>query len=319
MRALTGFCFSGLYVVAESWLNGQASNQNRASLLSVYFVIQSGGVAAGQLLLNLANPEGVLLFVLVSILISLSLVPILIVARAAPQFEVPERISLWALFRLSPMGLSGSFLNGISQGAIYIGLALYGVAVGLDAGLVGALIGVCTLGGMAAQFPIGWLSDRIDRRLAITGCAGLALPLCLVLAALGDQPEISWPLFLGVAALGGLVLPIYSLCVAHTNDFLRPAQVIAASGTLVLVLNGGIILGPTLGAAAIGTLGPSGLFVLLAMVQGLTVTSALFRLWRGQARVEQPGRAMPIHQTATQIAARLNPDAPPVAEDKARE
>jgi len=141
----------------------------------------------------------------------------------------------------------------------------------------------------------------------------------LVLAALGDQPEISWPLFLGVATLGGLVLPIYSLCVAHTNDFLRPAQVIAASGTLVLVLNGGIILGPTLGAAAVGTLGPSGLFVLLAMVQGLTVTSALFRLWRGQARAEQPGRAMPIHQTATQIAARLNPDAPPVAEDRARE
>jgi MFS family permease len=294
MRALTGFCFSGLYVVAESWLNGQASNQNRASLLSVYFVIQSGGAAAGQLLLNLASPEGVLLFVVVSILISLSLVPILIVARTAPQFEVPERISLWALIRL--------------------GLALYGAAVGFDAGLVGALIGVCTLGGMAAQFPIGRLSDRIDRRLAITGCAGLALPLCLVLAALGDQPETTWPLFLGVAALGGLVLPIYSLCVAHTNDYLRPAQVVAASGTLVLVLNGGIILGPTLGAVAVGTLGPSGLFLLLAMVQGL-----IFRLWRGQARVEQPGRAMAIHQTATQFAAQLNPEAPPVAKVKARE
>lgn len=318
MRALAGFCFSGLYVVAESWLNGQASNQNRASLLSIYFVIQSGGAAAGQLLLNLASPQGVLLFVVVSILISLSLVPILIVARAAPQFEVPERISFRALYRLSPMGLSGSFLNGITQGAVYIGLALYGAAVGLDAGLVGMLIGVCTLGGMVIQFPVGRLSDRIDRRLAISGCAGLALPLCLLLAALGDRPEITWPLFLGVAALGGLVLPIYSLCVAHTNDYLRPSQVVAASGTLVLVFNGGIILGPTLGAVAIGALGPSGLFLLLALVQGLTVASALFRLWRGQARVERPGRAMAIHQGATQFAARLNPEAPPVADDKAR-
>ena len=93
---------------------------------------------------------------------------------------------------------------------------------------------------------------------------------------------------------------------------------VAASGTLVLVLNGGIILGPTLGAATIGTIGPSGLFLLIAMVQGLTVASALFRFWRGQARVEQPGRAMAIPQTATQIAAQLNPEAPPVIEDKAR-
>ena len=314
MRALAGFCYSGLYVVAESWLNGRASNRNRASLLSLYFVIQTGGAAAGQLLLNLSSPEGVLLFVVVSILISLSLVPILISARPAPSLERSERISLAALFRLSPMGLTGSFLNGISQGAVYIGLALYGAAIGLNAGSIGALIGVCTLGGMLAQFPIGRLSDLIDRRLAIVGCAGLALPLCLFIAAQGDGPVATWPLYLSVALLGALVLPIYSLCIAHTNDYLRPSQIVAASGTLVLVLNGGIILGPTLGASVIGALGPSGLFLLLAAVQGLTVASALFRLWRGQARAEQPGRTMAISQTATQVVARLNPEAPPVEE-----
>ena len=111
MRLLAGFCFAGLYVVAESWLNGRATNETRGSLLSIYFVIQTGGTAAGQLLLNLSSPEGVLLFVLVSVLISVSLVPILISASAAPSFGVPERISIGKLFRLSPMGLTGCFLE----------------------------------------------------------------------------------------------------------------------------------------------------------------------------------------------------------------
>ncbi len=175
------------YVVAESWLNGRATNQSRGSLLSIYFVIQTGGVAAGQMLLNLSSPDGILLFIVVSVLISISLVPILISASATPAFEAPERVSLLELFRLSPMGLTGCFLNGVAQGAITIVLALYGRAIGLDSGTIGALIGVTMLGGMLFQFPLGRLSDRIDRRLVIVGSAGLAAPLCLALAAAGGS------------------------------------------------------------------------------------------------------------------------------------
>ena len=116
MRLLAGFCFSGLYIVAESWLNGSASNESRASLLSVYFIIQTGGVMIGQLLLNLSSPDGILLFIIISILISFSLVPMLISTSSTPPYELPERISLAELFRLSPMGLSGSFVqpDGVS-------------------------------------------------------------------------------------------------------------------------------------------------------------------------------------------------------------
>lgn len=311
MRMLSGFCFSGLYVVAESWLNGRATNRSRGSLLSIYFVIQTGGTAAGQMLLNLSSPDGILLFIVVSVLISLSLVPILISASATPVFEAPERISFLELFRLSPMGLTGCFLNGVAQGAIYIALALYGRAIGLDTGAIGALIGFIMLGGMLFQFPLGRLSDRIDRRLVIVGAAGLAMPLCLALAWAGGSFANLFVLYTGVGILGGLTLPVYSICVAHTNDFLKPGQIVAASGTLVLVLGAGVVFGPTLGSLAVEHYGPGGLFFLLAIVQGCTVATALFRLWRGPARSETPVIAVAIAHGVTPGAARLNPGAPP--------
>ncbi len=314
MRMLAGFCFAGLYVVAESWLNGRATNESRGSLLSIYFVIQTGGTAAGQLLLNLSTPEGVLLFIIVSVLISISLVPILISASAAPPFEVPERISIARLFRLSPMGLTGCFLNGVAQGALYIALALYGRAIGLDNGAIGALVGAATLGGMLFQFPFGRLSDRMDRRRVIVGAAGISIPVCLLLAAAGDAPLGAVGvigLYGGVLVVGGLTLPIYSICMAHTNDYLKPSQIVAASGTLVLVLGAGIVFGPMLGSYAVESYGPTGLFFLLAIIQGATVATGLFRLWHGRDAAAHPGKAVAISHGGTPVAARLNPDASP--------
>ena len=164
MRLLTGFCFSGLYIVAESWLNGSANNKTRAGLLSVYFIIQSVGLMIGQFLLNLSSPESIFLFILVSILISFSLVPMLISTSATPPYEQPGRISLIELFHLSPMALSGSFLNGIAQTSLYVVLALYGNAIGLSTGEIGSLLGLMIFGGVLFQFPLAKLSDRIDRR-----------------------------------------------------------------------------------------------------------------------------------------------------------
>lgn len=302
MRLLTGFCFSGLYIVAESWLNGTANNENRGSLLSIYFVIQMGGIALGQLFLNLSSPEGVFLFLLVSILISFSLVPMLISGSAIPPYEVPARITFVELFRLSPMGLTGSFLNGIAQATLYVGLALYGSALGLSKGSIGGLIGCMTLGGMLCQFPIGKLSDVMDRRLLIVITPGLSIPVCLVLALLQNPAENLYFLYLLVALLGGLTLPVYSICMAHMNDHLKRSEVVAASGTLVLVLASGMILGPTLGGFSIERFGPEGMFYLLSLIAAMTVMTALFRLWSSTAVIEN-------RVTAVAVSANLTPEA----------
>ncbi len=309
MRALAGFCFPGLYVVAESWLNGRADNRTRAALLSIYFITQTGGAAAGQLLLYLPDSQGNLLFVIVSVLISLSLVPMLLSAQQGQSFEVPERLSVAALTRISPLGVSVAFLNGLSQGAFYIGLGLFGVALGLPAGAVGLLVAAGTLGGVLGQFPLGALSDRLDRRLVIAGAAAAALLACLAVAA-GGTGLAGSPWLYGAAGLvGAFVLPLYSLAVAHTNDRLAPAQMVAASGSLVLVMNGGIVLGPLAAGLAIAALGAPALFLCLALLQGLTGGLAAWRLVAGEKRAAEPGTALPVGHAATPVASRLNPEA----------
>lgn len=308
MRALAGFCYPGLYVVAESWLNGRADNRTRATLLSIYFITQTGGAALGQLLLGIPDPAGNLLFVIVSVLISLSLVPMLLSAQQAQSFEAPARLSVRQLFRLSPLGVSVSFLNGIAQGAFYVGLGLFGVALGLPAGQVGLLVAAGTLGGVIGQFPLGALSDRFDRRLVIAGAALAGLAACLFVAASAAALAGTAVLYVGVAVVGAFTLPLYSLGVAHTNDRLQPAQMVAASGGLVLVMNVGIVLGPPAGGLAIGHLGAPALFGCLALLQGATAALALYRLVAGEKPAET-GTALPVGHAATPIASRLNPEA----------
>ena len=308
MRALAGFCFPGLYVVAESWLNGRADNHSRAAVLSIYFITQTGGAALGQLLLGIPDSSGNLLFVIVSVLISLSLVPMLLSAQQSQAFEAPARLSVRDLFRLSPLGLSVSFVNGISQGAFYVGLGLFGVAVGLPVGQVGLLVAAGTLGAVIGQFPLGALSDRIDRRLVIAGSALAALAACLFLAAAAPVLAGSAWLYAAVAVVGAFVLPLYSLGVAHTNDRLEPAQMVAASGGLVLVMNVGIVLGPPAGGLAMTHLGAPALFGCLALLQGATAALALYRLVAGEKPTET-GTALPVGHAATPVASRLNPEA----------
>jgi MFS family permease len=309
MRLMTGFCFSGLYIVSESWLNGSSDNESRGSILSIYFIVQTGGLTAGQLLLNLSSPEGILLFIVVSILISFSLVPMLVSASATPPYELPERISLQALFRLSPMGLTGSFLNGISQTALYVAFALYGKAIGLSTGSIGVMLGFMTMGGMLFQFPLGKLSDMVDRRLVIVGAPGLSIPVCFALASLENPADNLNLLYLLVALLGGLTLPVYSVCMAHMNDHLKPSQIVAASGTLVLILAAGMTIGPTLGGMAIEHYGPEGIFYLLSLTAALTVMTALFRWWNAPSRVENRSNAVAVSSSLTPEATTLYPDA----------
>jgi len=309
MRLTTGFCFSGLYIVSESWLNGSASNESRGSILSIYFIVQTGGLTAGQLLLNLSSPEGILLFIIVSILISFSLVPMLVSASATPPYELPERISLPALFRLSPMGLTGSFINGITQSALYVAFALYGKTIGLSTGAIGVMLGFMTVGGMLFQFPMGKLSDVVDRRLIIVGAPALSIPVCLVLASFENPADKLNLLYLLVALLGGLTLPIYSVCMAHMNDHLKPTQVVAASGTLVLILATGMTIGPSLGGMAIEHYGSAGIFYLLIITAVLTVLTGLFRWWHAPSRIETRSNAVAVSANLTPEATTLYPDA----------
>jgi MFS family permease len=171
------------------------------------------------------------------------------------------------------------------------------------------MLGFMTVGGMLFQFPLGKLSDMVDRRLVIVGAPGLSIPLCLVLASLENPAADLNLLYALVVLLGGLTLPIYSVCMAHMNDHLKPSQVVAASGTLILILAAGMTIGPFLGGMAIEHYGPEGIFYLLSLTAILTVMTTLFRWMYRPARVESRSTAVAVSASLTPEAANLYSDA----------
>jgi MFS family permease len=317
MRLVSGFCYAGLYVVAESWLNDQASNQTRGQLLSVYMVVSLGGMAIGQVLLNLADPAGFKLFILVSVLISLAVIPMLLSARPGPPFAALAKVSPRELYRISPLGVVGALATGIAQGAFFGMAAVYGRTVGFSVREISFFIGSWLLGGVLLQWPIGRLSDALDRRLVLTLATFSAALLTLLCPLLVGRSELG--LLLATALFGGLNLPMYSLCIAHTNDFLRPEQIVRASGTLVLAAGVGSAFGPVTAGLMMTVIGPAGFFWWLAAIHAAI---GLFAIWRMTRRRALPSAeqgayvAMPPRATPTASALRaeaLEAEEPPIA------
>lgn len=274
MRLLTGFAFSSIYVVAESWLNQAANNQNRGQLLSVYMVILLAGTSAGQFMLNLADPAGFTLFILISIMVSFAAIPILMTVLPTPALEETERVSVAHLWRRAPMGVIGIVLVQWCTSVVFGMGAVYAAKLGMTVREVSLFMGSMMAGGMVLQWPLGKLSDHVDRRWVM----GIA-SICGVLAALSaaEYSQAGWQLYSYSFLFGGFCLSQYSLVVALTHDHLRPAEIIPASGTIVMLSGWVSISGPLMVAWGIGVFGLDSFFL---MVAGVLLLMALISIWR---------------------------------------
>jgi len=314
IRVLSGFCVAGLYIVVESWLNDTATNRTRGQLLSVYMVIMLGGMAAGQFLLNLASPAGFQLFILLSVLVSVSLVPIALSVSRAPQFDTPAHVDWRTMYRSSPLGLVGCLIVGMAQGALLGMGAVYARAMGMGLADVSIFMATALVGGMVLQWPVGRLSDLFDRRVVLTVVTLLAALAALAGALVGAHSKIF--LLAAVFLFGGLSFPVYSLCIAHTNDHLQPEQMVAASSNLILAASIGSIVGPTLAAALMSLAGPAGFFWCLSAVHAAIGVFAIYRMTRRPAvPVEKqtdyhwmPARSTPFAASITSATMRDHRD-----------
>ena len=289
-RFVTGFCISGAYVITESWLNKSATNENRGSLLSVYMVVQLSAWAGGQLLLNVADPGGFALFITASILLSLAVVPMLLTASPAPALAPARHFSLKKLYRSSPLGFVGMFGVGLSQGAFFGMGAVFAGAAGLPIAQISFFMALTIIGGVLLQWPIGKLSDLFDRRkvlIANTLVAGLATGFVGIVGT-ADFTVVAAAFFV----YGGMCLPMYALCIAHTNDHLDNEDMVAASGSLVLTAGIGMVIGPLLAAGGMDLRGPAGFALFLAVVH-LGVGG--FGLYRMTRRASLPAEAQGQH------------------------
>ena len=283
MRLITGFSFAGLYIVVESWLNDAASNESRGELLSVYMFLSYGGTVLGQVLLNAADPAGVKLFILTSVLVSIAVVPILLTASRAPDFATPQKLDMLELYYLSPLGVAGSILVGVGMGSIFGFGAVYGKAAGLDVQSISILLSVCFIAGTLAQIPVGRISDRLDRRTIIAVCAGIAAVAGYAASIFTADKGLA--LFISFGVMGAFALPLYSLLIAHTNDMLDPKQMVPASGVLVMAGGIGAIVGPILSGWAMENFGASAFLVSIATIFG---TTAAYTVWRMTRRAPTP-------------------------------
>jgi MFS family permease len=283
MRLVSGVCFAGIYVVAESWLNDRASRSNRGTLLAQYMVVLYIGLGSAQFLLIVANPSAPTLFMLVSVLISLAMVPIVVSAHQTPQASVPLKVRYRDLYRNSPLGVVAVTISGMISSTIFAMGPVYARLSGLGTSGVATFMAVSILSAVLTQYPVGRLSDRMDRRTVIAIVCTIATLVAVSIVVFNDMPH---GLFLVFAALfSGFVLTLYSLAVSHVNDKLEPGQMVAASSALLSLNGTAAAIGPVLAGSLIAAFGPKAYFATLAtLTGGLTI----YDLWRKTRRSAVP-------------------------------
>ena len=302
-RVLIGFCFSGVYVTAESWLNNSATNETRGKALSLYMIVQMIGIVSAQGLMVLADPSGYVLFVIPSVLVSLAFAPILLSVSPTPAFGSTKPLSLRQIMKISPLGCVGMLLTGGVFAAQFGMAAVYGAEVGLSVGQISAFVASFYVAAVLAQYPLGWLSDRMDRRKLIAGVSLVTGAGALVGVLFGDN---YWMLLVAAFMVGGSSNPLYSLLIAYTNDFLEHDDMAAAAGGMVFINGLGAIAGPLIVGWMMGQIGPGGYFLYIAVLMFAMVAYALYRMTqRAAPAVRDTDRYMPVSPSASPMAVEI--------------
>lgn len=286
LRFVTGACVVGLYMVIESWLNERSTNEARGRVFAVYQVISLGALAAGQFLILFDADSISTAFIIAGALLSIGLVPVVLTRVPHPAQISAARLDLARLWRISPLGVAGTLVAGLANGAFFALGPVFAQRIGLDAAAVALFMSTVLLGGVALQWPIGHASDFWDRRTVIFIVA-LGGALFAALASLLLDHSI--PGMLAIMLLyGGAGFSLYPLCVAHANDFADAAEFVATASGLLLVYGIGAVIGPLLAGSLIQFAGAPAFLLLLASMQ---CTLALFILVRMTRRRALPPEA----------------------------
>ena len=305
LRVFVGFCYTGLYIVAESWLNESVSNAFRGRLLATYMIVHFVGFACGQLLLNVAPTTDATLFILVSVLLSSAIVPMMMSVRPSPKIPAPIRFGVRALYRVSPFGavaipmISGTHTSFFAMGGYF------GYKAGMSIAEISVMMFSLIVGGAVLQGPIGYISDKVDRRSVIMYMSAIVCVGAIVAFLLfsSETPRLTIILF---AASGALSLPSYGNCVAHINDLAPSGQSVAISGRVYLLSALGCMCSPLLTATCIATIGAHGFFVFMACSHAAIT---LFTFYRLRIRGAQGHERLGILPLASRVGVALSPQA----------
>ena len=276
MRSSTGFCFAGLYVVAESWLNGLASNTFRGRLLAMYNVVTIGAYGAGQLLVFNFDARTLTGFAFAAVVSSLAVIPVVMSEQAAtPNVDNHTHITMRELAKIVPTGAGTILLVGLAHGGMLGMAVIYATREGLGVGRVGILIAAINLGGMALTWPISSASDDLDRR--IIGVLSTLAVIVLGLVMLTQTPS-SWFTTALLFAIGGFSFPLYAVGGAYTNDWVSQEQMGAAASQLVMLYGFGAMIGPLVAAPFLDIIGTQGFAWSIISLHALILLFLIYRI-----------------------------------------
>ena len=317
MRFIVGFSFAGVYVVAESWLNDSATNETRGQALSVYMIVQMAGIVAAQVVVNFADPSGFVLFAVISIVVSISFAPILLSVSPAPVFHTSAPMTLKRLFKTSPLGVVGSLLLGGVFSIMFGMSAVYGTSAGFSVAEISLFIGTIYTGSVLLQYPIGWLSDRMDRRLLIVFITAIAPAILLVGLFWANSYMVI--LIMGFT-IGASTGPLYSLLIAHTNDYLDHEDMANASGALVFIGGVGAIGTPVVVGYSMSIFGANSFFVAMIVLMLLISIYGSYRMTRREGiSIDETMSYTPVLPQTTPIVAEVAQEIAIEAENEAEE
>ncbi|MEZ0167264.1 MFS transporter [Microvirga sp. TS319] len=317
LRGLTGVTLACIFTVTDGWISARASSSHRGRILSFYMIATKIALMLSPLGISFGDIGTDGLFMAVSAVISLSLLPIAATSTKEPPAPVGVKVDVRYLFALAPSAVVGSFVVGLVNGPVIAITPVFGVSIGMSQERAAALLFALQAGSLVLQWPLGWLSDRADRRYIIAGlAAGTSLVSMLILfaSAHGAQDMILW----SFAAWGGLALCIYSVCVAHACDIVEPGRIVSTVGTLLFSWAAGVTVGPLFGAAAMELLGPDGLFIYSAVASLGLVAFIILRIVRVQRAPVMGGFVVAsTNSAAPTVVARTEVAASDQAEDGA--
>lgn len=309
IRFAGGFCFAGLFTVMEAWLNSGVENKDRARVLAIYRMVDIGSVTGAQFLIPIFGPGGFAIFAIMSMMITLSLVPVSLGDRSNPTPPEDVKLDLARVWRISPLGCFGCICVGVTNSAFRTLSPVYAEQIGMSVADVVTFVSVGIFGGALIQYPLGYLSDRWDRRAVLLATTSGALLAALALAFIaGANPTLN---LIIVFIFGSFAMPLYSLSAAHSNDRADKGEFVLINAALMLFYSFGAISGPFAASTVMQYFGPGALFVFSAAVYGTLIAVILYRMQvRGSVPAGKRSRFTALLRTSTVFArlARKNGD-----------
>ncbi len=284
LRALAGFCFSGSYMIIESWLNEGISDEQRGAMFSIYMIVSQGSFMAGQYLIVVANPERETLFMVGGILYCLAVLPTALSKARSPAPLTQVKIDIRGLFAKSPSAFVGMLIAGILSSSFQSFAPVFGVREGMSSTNIANMMALVMLGAIIFQYPLGRISDKVDRRyvMVVLSIAGALVGFLISNYQVeGQSPQFQF--FLLMVLLGGFVYPLYGLVNAHANDHADPEDFVKISSSLLIIYGFGNMIGPVMTGSAMEIFGTNALFQMIGLSHFLLAVHMTYRIIRRKA------------------------------------